>query len=232
MFFFFFKWPWYFSELIYFLLLFQWSLLPGPSLKYRYHNLINLSSCLQPLPDDLLCVDSLPGFRSTLPCFLESRKFLSELQQLEQYETLLNDGNDQLLRLEAERLETLFNADLDVTTIKSITQTEKELRSNTFQSSPKPSGSLYWRQQVNNTTPSKKRGGRYYSFKLGDIYHALLNKTPVSHRAENDVMNMLECIHVIGTPFVEWMDDNCIAFKNIRLYCWWILGSFHQGCLI
>lgn len=201
------------------MLLFQWSLLPGPSLKYRYHNLINLTSCLQPLPDDLLCVDSLPGFRSTLPCFLESRKFLSELQQLEQYETLLNDGNDQLLRLEAERLETLFNADLDVTTIKSITQTEKELRSNTFRSSPKPSGSLYWRQQVNNTTPSKKRGGRYYSFKLGDIYHALLNKTPVSHRAENDVMNMLECIHVIGTPFVEWMDDNCIAFKNIRLYC-------------
>lgn len=178
-----------------------------------------LSCCSQQLPEDLLCVDTLPGFRSTLPCFLESRKFLSELKQLEQYENLLNDGNDHLLILAAERLETLHNADLDVSNIKPVSQTENELRNNALRSPSKQTGSLYWRQQANNTTPSKKRGGRYYSFKLVDIYKVLFNKIPISHRAENDVMNMLECIHVIGTPFVEWMDDNYFAFKNVRLYC-------------
>ncbi|KAI5742180.1 hypothetical protein M8J77_004097 [Diaphorina citri] len=172
------------------------------------------------LPETLLCVDTLPGFRSQLKIFLEAREFLSELQNLEQYDALLNDGNDELLFLAAERLETLHNTDLDVTSIRTASHTEDELNGRpTTPRQSKQSGSLYWRQQANNTTPSKRRVTKYYSYKLEEIYKILFNETPVSHRAENDVINLMKCVHMIGVPFIDWMDKNCFEFHKVRLYC-------------
>ncbi|KAL1458237.1 hypothetical protein WDU94_008399 [Cyamophila willieti] len=171
------------------------------------------------LPNDILCVDTLPGLRSQLKSFLETRDFLCEIERLEQYDSLLNDGNDELLLLAAERMETLHNEDLDVSDIRTSSETEKELSSgkNVGRGS-KGTGSLYWRQQANNTTPSKQRGNKIPNFKLDTIYKVLFHEIPVSHRAENDVMNLLRIVHCIGEPLLEWMDKHCQELSNMRLY--------------
>uniref|UniRef100_A0A8D8URM9 Three prime repair exonuclease 2 n=1 Tax=Cacopsylla melanoneura TaxID=428564 RepID=A0A8D8URM9_9HEMI len=173
------------------------------------------------LPDDLLCVDTLPGLRNQLKSFIETREFLCEIERLEQYDNLLNDGNDELLALAAERMETLHNEDLDVSNIRTSGETEEELsgrRHHAERRNKTNGGSLYWRQQANNTTPSKQRGNKIPNFKQDTVYKVLFHETPVSHRAENDVMNLLRIVHCIGEPLLDWMDKHCQEFSNMRLY--------------
>jgi hypothetical protein len=55
------------------------------------------------------------------------------------------------------------------------------------------------------------------SFKLDDVYRFLLKRDPVnSHCAENDALNLLECIVALGHTFVEWLDKNAIQFNSVK----------------
>nr|XP_018908545.1 PREDICTED: uncharacterized protein LOC109038063 [Bemisia tabaci] len=53
------------------------------------------------------------------------------------------------------------------------------------------------------------------SYRLEDVYKKLRGSTPVGHRAEADVLSMLECVLVIGPEILEFFDNNNILFADI-----------------
>lgn len=54
-------------------------------------------------------------------------------------------------------------------------------------------------------------------FRLDDVYRFLLRKDPVnSHCAEQDALNLLECIVKMGQSFTDWVDKNAVQFNNIK----------------
>jgi hypothetical protein len=55
------------------------------------------------------------------------------------------------------------------------------------------------------------------TFKLHDVYRFLLKKDPVdSHHAEQDALNLLECIVKMGQSFTDWVDKNAVQFSSIK----------------
>jgi hypothetical protein len=54
-------------------------------------------------------------------------------------------------------------------------------------------------------------------YKLSDVYRLLLKKECVnSHSAENDALNLLECIVALGQNFTDWVDENAVQFNSIK----------------
>jgi hypothetical protein len=54
-------------------------------------------------------------------------------------------------------------------------------------------------------------------FRLHDVYRFLLKKDPVdSHCAEQDALNLLECIVKMGHSFTDWVDKNAVQFNSIK----------------
>jgi hypothetical protein len=55
------------------------------------------------------------------------------------------------------------------------------------------------------------------TFRLHDVYRFLLKKDPLdSHRAEQDALNLLECIVKMGQSFTDWVDKNAVQFNRIK----------------
>ncbi|XP_021917815.1 three-prime repair exonuclease 1 isoform X2 [Zootermopsis nevadensis] len=68
-----------------------------------------------------------------------------------------------------------------------------------------------------NLLSKEKLQNTLSSFKLDDVYRFLLKRDPVnSHYAENDALNLLECIVALGNGFMEWADENAIQFNSIK----------------
>ena len=54
-------------------------------------------------------------------------------------------------------------------------------------------------------------------YKLHDVYTFLLKREPVNiHCAENDALNLLECIVALGQSFIDWVDENAVQFNSIK----------------
>lgn len=54
-------------------------------------------------------------------------------------------------------------------------------------------------------------------FRLHDMYRFLLKKDPVdTHCAEQDALNLLECIVKMGQSFTDWVDKNAVQFNSIK----------------
>jgi hypothetical protein len=54
-------------------------------------------------------------------------------------------------------------------------------------------------------------------FRLHDVYRFLLKKDPASsHCAEQDALNLLECIVKMGQSFTDWVDENAVQFNSIK----------------
>jgi hypothetical protein len=72
------------------------------------------------------------------------------------------------------------------------------------------------RKQLNFSSKGKPQNTSR-SFKLDDVYRFILKRDPVnSHCAENDALNLLECIVALGHSFTEWADENAIQFNSIK----------------
>jgi hypothetical protein len=63
----------------------------------------------------------------------------------------------------------------------------------------------------------KKSQNAASGFRLDDVYRFLLKKDAVnSHRAEQDALNLLECIVKMGQSFTDWVDENAVQFSSIE----------------
>jgi hypothetical protein len=68
------------------------------------------------------------------------------------------------------------------------------------------------------TFSSKKSQNLPRSYKLKDVYRLLLKREPAGrHSAENDALNLLECIVALGQTFVDWVDENAVQFNSIKM---------------
>lgn len=64
---------------------------------------------------------------------------------------------------------------------------------------------------------SKKSQNVPRTYKLQDVYRFLLNREPLNmHSAENDALNLLECIVALGQSFTDWVDENAVHFNSIK----------------
>lgn len=64
---------------------------------------------------------------------------------------------------------------------------------------------------------SNKRQNVTMSYKLNDVYRLLLKREPANiHCAENDALNLLECIVELGQSFIDWVDENAVQFNSIK----------------
>jgi hypothetical protein len=73
------------------------------------------------------------------------------------------------------------------------------------------------RKRLNFFSEKKSQNVAASRFGLGDVYRFLLKKDPVnSHRAEQDALNLLECIVKMGQTFTDWVDENAVQFSSIK----------------
>jgi hypothetical protein len=64
---------------------------------------------------------------------------------------------------------------------------------------------------------SKKKPDMLHSFKLDDVYKFILKRDRMNgHAAENDALDLLECIVALGHSFTEWVDENAVQFNSIK----------------
>jgi hypothetical protein len=79
------------------------------------------------------------------------------------------------------------------------------------------SSPLQARKRLNFFSEKKSQNVAASRFRLDDVYRFLLKKDPVSsHRAEQDALNLLECIVKMGQTFTDWVDENAVQFSSIK----------------
>lgn len=163
------------------------------------------------LPEDLLCVDSLTGFRAILKnsnltyrdfehiqkLSLESRKSDETISD----EDILTDDEDEWSDL------NLTNEELDE--IDDICSSLSEFE----EPACKPVNTQ--RSKAIRNVFAKKTATN--DFKLTSLYKRLLNKEEINaHRAEVDCLILAECIVAIKQDFLPWADDNCKLLTEIK----------------
>ncbi|CAB3232591.1 unnamed protein product [Arctia plantaginis] len=143
------------------------------------------------LPTDLLCADSLIGFRR-----LHKEKY-PKVSSNSTFEDSKGSDNWQDFNVSSEdwnEIDILCSSLLDMDPFVS----------------PQRSG---------NNTPSPKKKENVQeklSFKLTDLYERLLNKkVAIAHRAEDDCMMLLECV-VAAKEFLIWTDKHCKSIHDIK----------------
>lgn len=147
------------------------------------------------LPDDILCVDSLTGFRQ-----LHKQKWPKASS-----ETKENNFEDSI---GSEDWPDLNVTPEDWSNIDMLCATLSDIK--IYETSPKDL-ELESNKIVKYVDKNEK-----ISFKLTDLYKRLLKKEIISsHRAEDDCIMLLECV-VATKEFLVWADKYCKCISNIK----------------
>lgn len=164
------------------------------------------------LPEDLLCVDSLVGFRALLKNSSLTYKDFEDIQEISlesgkrseetiSDQDILTDDEDEWSDL------NLTNEELDE--IDDICSSVSEFEEpgckpvNTQRS--KAIGNVFDKKTATN------------DFKLTSLYKRLLNKEEINaHRAEVDCLILAECVVAMKQDFLPWADGNCTLLTKIK----------------
>lgn len=172
------------------------------------------------LPKNLLCVDSIVGFRKLLkgtsidyrdlnPIFLENELITDDEDSSEGDWPDLNVSKEEWD--EIDELSTSFS---DISYESSGTGSGEELKK-------KNSKFEKERESVIKNVFAKKSkpasDGDYNCYKLGALHKRLLNKeVENAHRAEADCLMLLECVVALKDQFLPWADGACKLLTEIE----------------
>ncbi|XP_068625128.1 three prime repair exonuclease 2-like [Battus philenor] len=153
-------------------------------------------------PPDILCVDSLSGFRKILTNdsnILKSRKqnkktpiYTSSPNSSQN--NIMTDDEDEWpeLNVHNEEWREIDNLSLS---LSNMSCSEKEIKC-----------------KDNNDTAKEK-----ISYSLSNLYKRLLKKEPIdAHRAEADCLMLLECVIATKSSFLAWANDAVVPLHNIK----------------
>ncbi|XP_028164963.1 uncharacterized protein LOC114356077 [Ostrinia furnacalis] len=164
------------------------------------------------LPDDLLCVDSLTGFRKILAMEKVTKALVPKPPPIELGLDLLTDDEDEWPQLnvsteEWKDIDEICDSLSDIS-CEDITEVKKK----TQYGVKKPN-----RSKVIDKVFSKTNNGKTYNYSLSSLYQRLLNKEQHSHhRAEGDCCMLLECVIACKDAFIPWADDSCRKLSEIE----------------
>lgn len=165
------------------------------------------------LPQDLLCVDSLVGFRTLLKNSNLTHREIENTQEMSletrKTEKIMND-DDLLTDDEDEWSElNLTNEELDeIDNICSgISDFKESVQNHINPQRSKVIKNVFDKKSVTD------------NFKLTSLYKRLLNKEEMNaHRAEVDCLILAECVVAIKEDFLPWADSKCKLLTEVKPY--------------
>ncbi|KAK4876720.1 hypothetical protein RN001_009226 [Aquatica leii] len=151
--------------------------------------------------NDLLSVDTIVGFRQLL-----SNKYKPVQPAQPQVPIEFQDGFNEILLEIVERFESSTDAPFDndqtITETDCIPAAKKKLNDSSPMDVPK-------RRKLFGSPPS---------FTLSNLYNHLTKKTLINaHRAESDVLMLMECAATLGQEFVDWCNSNAQKFSDVPM---------------
>lgn len=166
------------------------------------------------LPKDLLCVDSLVGFRALLKNSNLTYLDLKGIQEISlgsksnveitSDDDLLTDDEEDWsdLNLTNEELDEIDDICSSVSYFEEpVSITKKVVNSERS----KAIKDVFNKKSVKN------------DFKLTSLYKRLLNKNePNAHRAEVDCLILAECVVAMKQDFLPWADDKCKLITEVK----------------
>lgn len=190
----------------------------------------------QCLPDDIYCVDTLPGFRDVLnsssPCEEEASRPLEDVlagikplcpaaaDDIPKCEWSNEDYNSELVRV-TEAVEKIVGTHTYFDPEELQTKISREMERMRRRNETTPLRKNRVSTAVNTPTKESRRNilrekpKRLYN--LGSLYSSLVGKEMANaHRAESDCLALLECVTAIGGPILEWLDKNKVPFRSVR----------------
>ncbi|XP_026318310.1 uncharacterized protein LOC113229045 [Hyposmocoma kahamanoa] len=164
------------------------------------------------LPEDLLCVDSLVGFRALLKNSSLTYKDFEDIQEISlesgkrseetiSDQDILTDDEDEWsdLNLTNEELDEIDDI------CSSVSEFEEPACKPVNTQRSKAIGNVFDKKTATN------------DFKLTSLYKRLLNKEEINaHRAEVDCLILAECVVAMKHDFLPWADDNCTMLTKIK----------------
>lgn len=199
-------------------------------IKKVFFLILTLYFCLQPLPDSILCSDTLHAFRE-LQILDKPPPWHIPLEVIEPYsppprdiDNWMNQSSTEICRIMDELEKDLHIDDSKIKMIDPFGKTPKRgipreqpppmRRVSVPQGPPSPRPMTSVRKNLFGT-PTKK-GPQKPSYKLENVYRHLMKKgIPNAHSAEGDSLAILDCIAAIGPPFHTWVENNHRKLSSI-----------------
>ncbi|XP_063542168.1 uncharacterized protein LOC134750862 [Cydia strobilella] len=165
------------------------------------------------IPRDLLCVDSIIGFRKLLKGTTINYKTLESLPQ--RVEDLITDDEDDWpdINVSNEDWQEIDDICLSLSDMScEDDEHAKEGKTKTSnESKRKKKTEAIKRVMDKKPKPDKE------SFALTALYKRLLNREEQNaHRAEADCFMLLYCVVAMKNEFLPWADDSCKKLTEIR----------------
>lgn len=163
------------------------------------------------LPEDLLCVDSLVGFRALLKHSNLTHIDLENIHgvNLESKETEEITSDDDLLTDDENEWSDLNLTNEAMDEIDDICSSLSDFEEPVCKPENKKRS-----KAINNVFVKKTSTN---DFKLTSLYKRLLNKEEVrAHRAEVDCLMLAECIVAMKQEFLPWADNNCKLLTKVK----------------
>lgn len=188
---------------------------------YRFDFKILLAECNDAkvsLPNYLLCVDSLAGFRTILTKKVCHDDIIDHNITIDsKVEDLITDDEDDwpVLNVSTEEWEDIDKIcdSLSDISVEDIADGEN----NSFKRDTKKKISR--NKVISNVFKKGDRnikGKNKESFTLLALYRRLLNREPSNHhRAEEDCMMLLQCVVATKQDFIPWADSACVKLDEI-----------------
>lgn len=164
------------------------------------------------LPEDLLCVDSLVGFRALLKNSNLSHRDLEDIQELSLESTKTEEitSDDDLLTDDEDGWSDLNLTNEELNEIDDICSSVSDFE----EPIPTHNKNMQRSKAIKNVFDKKTATD---NFKLTSLYKRLLNKEDVNaHRAEVDCMILAECVVAIKLDFLPWADNKCKLLTEVK----------------
>ncbi|XP_063369548.1 uncharacterized protein LOC134657901 [Cydia amplana] len=167
------------------------------------------------LPRDLLCVDSIIGFRKLLKGTTIDYKTLEVSPQRD--EDLITDDEDEWPDINVSNEDwqeiddiCLSLSDMSCEDIDENAKEEKGTKTSNEKIRKKKTEAI---KRVMDKKPKPDKE----SFALTALYKRLLNREEQNaHRAEADCFMLLYCVVAMKSDFLPWADDSCKKLTEIR----------------
>ncbi|XP_063387789.1 uncharacterized protein LOC134673721 [Cydia fagiglandana] len=166
------------------------------------------------LPRDLLCVDSIIGFRKLLKGTTIDYKTLEAMPQ--GVEELITDDEDEWPDINVSNEDW---QEIDDICLSLSDMSCEEIDENTKEEKTKPSNESMREKKTEaiKRVMNKKPKPDKESFALTALYKRLLNREEENaHRAEVDCFMLLYCVVAMKNDFLPWADDSCKKLTEIR----------------
>lgn len=169
------------------------------------------------LPSDLLCIDSLIGFRKILKTTQKSLPLKMNTSKDDSASELLWPELDVSTENweEIDNLCASFSKDTCIDDEKSKKENDlNEQKCTNLKKARKNKNDLTTQDlslSIQNKTTKKRE------FTLTGLYKRLLDKDAVNaHRAEDDCVILIECVLALRDEFLAWADESCKTIHQIK----------------